>query len=223
MAQSGNYLAKQELGLPVQNLGKLPSSAKLGSCRGISNFGAILVTETAPSLTPKTSPWRPFLAFVFRLLILGVGISVSGIVGTCVAMWQPKLIWQPSLAALSPKKQVFTLSADALFEPNKITILPDGFKLLDQVAAQLPLSGGKSIRINGHTDVAAIAAESKGSSPLDISYQRALAVRDYLMRLRGENSYDWIAVGYGNSQPIANNDTEARRKSNRRIEITIGN
>ncbi|NKB18550.1 MAG: OmpA family protein, partial [Pseudanabaena sp. CRU_2_10] len=71
----------------------------------------------------------------------------------------------------------------------------------------------------------AIAPESnsQASRPLDISYQRALAVRDYLMRLRGENSYDWIAVGYGNSRPIADNDTEAHRKSNRRIEITIGN
>lgn len=243
MVKSGNYLAKQELGghiegqsqegqtyrsartYDLRNLGKLPSSAKLGFCRGISNFGAILVTETAPSLTPKPSPLRPFLTFVFRLLVLGIGTGVAGIVGVCVAMWQPGLIWQPNPAALSPQKQVFTLSADALFEPNKTTILPDGLKLLDQVAAQLPLSGGKSIRINGHTDVAAIAPESNGqaSSPLDISYQRALAVRDYLMRLRGENSYDWIAVGYGNSRPIANNDNEAHRKSNRRIEITIGN
>jgi outer membrane protein OmpA-like peptidoglycan-associated protein len=176
------------------------------------------MTETAPSLTPKPSPWRPlrpFLTFVFRFLVLGIGMGVAGIVGLCVAMWQPGLIWQPNPAALSPKKQVFTLSADALFEPNKTAILPDG----------LPTSGGKSIRINGHTDVAAIAQEPNGrsSSPLDISYQRALAVRDYLMRLRGEKSYDWIAVGYGNSRPVANNDTEAHRKSNRRIEITIGN
>jgi outer membrane protein OmpA-like peptidoglycan-associated protein len=211
--------------LPMQNLGKLPSSAKLGFCRGISNFGAILVTKTAPSLTPKASPWHTFLTFVFRLLVLGIGMGVASIVGVCVAMWQPDLVWQPNPAALSPKKQVFILSADALFEPNKTAILPDGLKLLDQVAAQLPLSGGKSIRINGHTDVAAIAGDSKGqaTSPLDISYLRALAVRDYLMRLRGENSYDWIAVGYGNSRPVANNDTEAHRKSNRRIEITIGN
>ncbi len=183
------------------------------------------MTETAPSLTPKPSPWHPLLTFVFRLFVLSIGMGIAGIVGVCVAMWQPGLIWQPNPAALSPKKQVFTLSADALFEPNKSAILPDGFKLLDRVAAQLPLSGGKSIRINSHTDIAAIASESKGqaSSPLDISYQRALAVRDYLMRLRGENSYDWIAVGYGNSRPIANNDSEAHRKSNRRIEITISN
>jgi outer membrane protein OmpA-like peptidoglycan-associated protein len=183
------------------------------------------MAETAPPITPKTSPWQSFLTFVFRLLVMGIGMGMAGIVGLCVAMWQPGLIWQPTPAALSPKKQVFTLSADALFEPNKTAILPDGLKLLDQVAAQLPLSGGKSVRINGHTDVAAIALESKGraGSPLDISYQRALAVRDYLMRLRGENSYDWIAVGYGNSRPIANNDTEAHRKSNRRIEVLIGN
>jgi outer membrane protein OmpA-like peptidoglycan-associated protein len=184
------------------------------------------MTETAPSLTPKPSPLRPlrpFLTFVFRFLVLGIGMGIAGIVGLCVAMWQPGMIWQPNPAALSPKKQVFTLSADALFEPNKTAILPDGLKLLDQVAAQLPTSGSRSIRINGHTDVAAIATESKGSSPLDISYQRALAVRDYLMRLRGEKSYDWIAVGYGNSRPVANNDSEAHRKSNRRIEIQIGN
>jgi outer membrane protein OmpA-like peptidoglycan-associated protein len=211
--------------MDCRNLGKLPSSAKLDFCRGLSKLGAILVTETAPSFTPKLSPWQPFLTFVFRFLVLGIGMGMAGIVGLCVAMWQPGLIWQPNPAVLSPKKQVFTLSADALFEPNKTAILPDGLKLLDQVAAQLPMSGGKSIRINGHTDVAAIAQESKGqaSSPLDLSYQRALAVRDYLMRLRGEKSYDWIAVGYGNSRPIANNDSEAHRKSNRRIEITIGN
>jgi outer membrane protein OmpA-like peptidoglycan-associated protein len=152
-------------------------------------------------------------------------MSAAAIVGIFGAMWQPGLIWQPDPVALSPKKQVFTLSSDALFETDRATIAPDGYKLLDSVAAQLPLSTGKSIRIGGHIDVPA-ARENGGSAianqPLDITYQRALAVRDYLIKLRGENTYNWIAVGYGNSRPIASNDTDDNRKSNRRIEITIG-
>jgi outer membrane protein OmpA-like peptidoglycan-associated protein len=185
------------------------------------------VTETSPSLSPKTkpiNPERPFLTFIFRLLVLGIGMGAAIIVGVIGAMWQPVLIWQPDPAALSPKKQVFTLSSDALFEPDRATILPDGYKLLDRIAAQLPLSTGKSIRIGGHTDIS-VSGENTGattaSKPLDISYQRALAVRDYLIKLRGENAYSWIAVGYGSSRPIAANDSDTNRKSNRRIEIVI--
>ncbi|WP_156815402.1 OmpA family protein [Pseudanabaena sp. PCC 6802] len=185
------------------------------------------MTETSPSLTPKNrsaNPERPFLTFIFRLLVLGIGMGAAAIVGVIGAMWQPGLIWQPDPTTLSPKKQVFTLSADALFEPDRATILPDGYKLLDRIAAQLPLSTGKSIRIGGHTDIS-VSGENTGattaSNPLDISYQRAVAVKDYLIKLRGENTYNWIAVGYGNSRPIATNDTDTNRKSNRRIEIVI--
>jgi outer membrane protein OmpA-like peptidoglycan-associated protein len=181
------------------------------------------VTETAPSLTPNSRPERPFLSFIFRLLVLAIGMGAAGIFGVLGAMWQPGLIWRPNTEVLSPKKQVFTLSADALFEPNKATILPDGYKFLDRVAAQLSLSNVKSIRINGHTDVdtSQRGGQAQAINPLDISYQRALAVRDYLMRLRGENAYNWIAVGYGDSRPIAANDSDTNRKSNRRIEIII--
>lgn len=185
------------------------------------------MTDTSPSLTPKNKPAnseRPFLTFIFRFLVLGIGMSAAIIVGVMGAMWQPGLIWQPDPATLSPKKQIFTLSADALFDPGQSTILPDGYKLLDRIAAQLPLSTGKSIRIGGHTDISVPGENTNttnASPPLAISYERALAVRDYLIKLRGENTFNWIAVGYGNSHPIAANDTDANRKSNRRIEIVI--
>lgn len=185
------------------------------------------MTETSPSLSSKTrlaKPERPFLTFIFRLLVLGIGMGAAVIFGVVGAMWQPGLIWQPDPVALGPKKQVFTLSSDALFEPDRVTILPDGYKLLDRIAAQLPLSTGKSIRIGGHTDIP-VSGENTGettaSKSLEISYQRAVAIRDYLIKLRGENAYNWIAVGYGNSRPIAANDTDVNRKSNRRIEIVI--
>ncbi|MBX2881269.1 MAG: OmpA family protein [Granulosicoccus sp.] len=70
------------------------------------------------------------------------------------------------------------------------------------------------IRIEGHTD-----NTGSDSVNLRLSQDRAAAVAQYLSQ-RGIDPDRLIVKGYGSTQPIADNDSEAGRSANRRIEIT---
>lgn len=158
---------------------------------------------------------RSAVTFFVRSAVLGVSAIAGLSIGLAIAFIRPDLVWQPSFNFLSYKKQQFTLSADALFEANKASIRPESFRLLDEVAAQLPLASGKRVRINGHMDV------SNVGDALALSYLRASAVREYLARLRGEQTYYWMVVGYGASRPLASSAGDSNSKGNRRIEIFV--
>ena len=68
------------------------------------------------------------------------------------------------------------------------------------------------IQINGHTDNVGAAKKNKV-----LSEKRAQACRDYLIS-KGIDASRIEAVGHGDEQPLASNDTEAGRQENRRIE-----
>jgi outer membrane protein OmpA-like peptidoglycan-associated protein len=186
--------SKTASNLPYQNL---PASA----------------TKEPPSLLSN------IFAFIFRLIVLGVGMSIAAVVGITLAIAKPDWVVQPHLSRLFQQEdQKFTLATDALFAIDHAEIREESYQILDQVAAELPLEPGKKISILGHTDN---DGETTGSDSLELSYQQALAVRNYLSRLRGEETYYWIAIGYGSSQPVEVNDTVENRSKNRRIEIIV--
>ncbi|TYQ24523.1 OmpA family protein [Pseudanabaena sp. UWO310] len=155
------------------------------------------------------------LSFIIRSVAIGASAIAGTSMGLAIAFIRPDWVWQPSLNFLNYKKQQFTLSADALFESNKASIRPESFRLLDEVAAQLPLTSGKKVRINGHMDGSGTVDE------LTLSYLRASAVKEYLARLRGEQTYYWMAIGYGTSRPLSGSAGDNNGKSNRRIEIFV--
>ncbi|PZO36418.1 MAG: OmpA family protein [Pseudanabaena frigida] len=155
------------------------------------------------------------LTFIVHGAILSVSAIAGMGIGLLVAFVRPDLVWQPSFNFLNYKKQQFTLLSDALFDVDKASIRPESFRLLDEVAAQLPLTKGKRVRINGHMDL------SSTGDALTLSYLRASAVKEYLARLRGEQTYYWTVIGYGSSRPLANSASDNNGKSNRRIEIFV--
>lgn len=158
---------------------------------------------------------RSAVKFIVRSAVLGVSAIAGTSIGFAIAFLRPDLVWQPSFNFLNYKKQQFTLSSDALFDVGKASIRPESFRLLDEVAAQLPLATGKKVRINGHMDF------SSTEDALTLSYLRASAVKEYLARLRGEQTYYWMVVGYGASRPLASSVVDNNGKSNRRIEIFV--
>lgn len=72
-----------------------------------------------------------------------------------------------------------------------------------------------SIVIEGYTDSTGPEAYNQ-----DLSYRRALAVRDYLIG-RGVEADRVRAVGRGEANPVASNATEAGRAANRRVELIV--
>lgn len=113
------------------------------------------------------------------------------------------------------KEDKIELKQKIHFAFNKATILPDSFGLLEEVASALKDHPKIKVRIEGHTD-------SKGSDTynLKLSDARAKSVRDFLIQ-RGVSPDRMIAIGYGESRPIADNETEEGRQMNRRVEFFI--
>ena len=110
--------------------------------------------------------------------------------------------------------KVFTLN-NVYFDVDKATIKPESYKQLDELVELMKLKKGMEIEIAGHTD-------NTGSKEhnLKLSQARAEAVKNYLVK-KGISAKRIVAKGYGDSEPIATNDTPEGRAKNRRIEVRI--
>nr|WP_262898314.1 OmpA family protein [Hymenobacter siberiensis] len=99
------------------------------------------------------------------------------------------------------------------FDFNKATLKPSSYPKLQQMVKILNDYPDYSMSIAGHTD-------SKGADNfnLGLSYERANTARTYLLS-KGIAADRIEARGYGETHPIATNDTEAGRALNRRVDF----
>lgn len=102
---------------------------------------------------------------------------------------------------------------DVNFEFDSATLTMGAERILDDVADKLRANQNVRVRIEGHTDSMGSEAYNQ-----DLSQARADAVADYLMR-QGVDAERMRTIGYGESQPVASNDTDAGRAENRRVEL----
>jgi OmpA-OmpF porin, OOP family len=102
------------------------------------------------------------------------------------------------------------------FATGSTTILPESFPMLQEIANLLKANQGiKKMSINGHTD-------NRGGADLNkkLSQGRADSVMKWLTG-HGVEAERLEAHGYGLEQPIEDNNTEAGRAANRRVEFKI--
>ncbi len=101
------------------------------------------------------------------------------------------------------------------FEPSKSVIAGDPEPTLQRLAGIMADCGDYRIELGGHTD-------SQGSEGFnaELSRARAQAVLEALAR-HGIDTAHMTVRGYGETQPITENDTDAGREANRRIEFTL--
>jgi outer membrane protein OmpA-like peptidoglycan-associated protein len=88
--------------------------------------------------------------------------------------------------------------------------------LLEKVQRAADVFPRSQIVIEGHTD-----AYGSDDANLALSRKRAEAISAYLTSTLGVQTFRISAVGYGETQPIANNDTAQGRERNRRIDVII--
>ncbi|MDR2199102.1 MAG: OmpA family protein [Deltaproteobacteria bacterium] len=105
-----------------------------------------------------------------------------------------------------------SITLDIKFDFDKAVVKPQYRNEVERVAEFLNRHPGSTAVIEGHTD-------SRGSDEynLKLSDRRAAAVRDYLVRQFNVDPAKITSVGYGESRPIATNDTAAGRAENRRV------
>jgi OOP family OmpA-OmpF porin len=101
------------------------------------------------------------------------------------------------------------------FDFDKATLKPEAKVVLNEAAALLGKHERVVVEIAGHTD--SIGSETYNQG---LSERRAAAVKDYLTS-SGVKASRLSSKGYGESRPVASNDTEEGRAENRRVEMII--
>jgi len=106
-----------------------------------------------------------------------------------------------------------------LFDFGSATINPAGFVFLDKIADTLDKIP-YAMRVEGHTDNVPIQTR-RFPSNWELSVARAVNVVKYFAEVSNIDPNRLSAVGYGESRPVAANDTASNRVKNRRVEILL--
>jgi len=209
----------------------LPSDvlAYAGSATGAVAAGArqaAYATERAVQKASMPAWLWPLLAigaiFVIGFWIWGSRRSVNNTVFNIED--QVRIASQKASAALSALKPGFSaqdlisaLNLNAInFSSASAQIPADDTIYLSKVASAIKMApSGTVLEIDGHTD-----NTGESAANLALSQQRADAVRNYLIQ-QGVDSSVLVAKGFGDTKPVAPNDTEEGKFRNRRIEFTI--
>ncbi len=100
------------------------------------------------------------------------------------------------------------------FDFDKAEIKLEYYSIIDEVVSVMKMNPLMDILIEGHTD-------SVGSDDYNqkLSERRSQSVKKYLVS-KGVESQRMTAMGFGESRPIASNESEEGRSKNRRVELT---
>ncbi len=104
---------------------------------------------------------------------------------------------------------------DVNYQSGKFNIVSSSFEYLNRIANLLIENSTINIHLKGHTD-----SDGDDENNFVLSQKRARSVADYLINkgvVRGRITYE----GYGESRPIAKNETKEEKATNRRVELLI--
>ncbi len=146
-----------------------------------------------------------------------IGAGIGAGIGAYMDRQEEKLAQIPGtrVERVDEKTLLVHFESDILFPVNSAVLNPDSRQTLDQAADVFMEFNKTGIIAQGHTD--ASGSEEYNQS---LSERRADAVMGHLIRM-GVESSRITAVGYGESYPIAGNDTEYGRQQNRRVDLML--
>lgn len=111
---------------------------------------------------------------------------------------------------------IFLRLVGLTFDSGASQIRPQSFDLLAKVEKAIDVFPRSELIIEGHTD-----AHGGDDFNQKLSQERAESVQQYMINAMRIPTYRLIATGYGETRPIASNETESGRARNRRIDIVI--
>ena len=153
------------------------------------------------------------------LIGAGVGALAGGAIGATMDQQEADLRRQLQGTGVSVTRTgdriILNMPSDITFNVDQDAIMPGFYPVLNSVVLVLQRYRNTLVDVAGHTD-------STGSDSYNygLSQRRALAVANYLAA-QGVDGRRFAVNGFGESQPIASNATEAGRAQNRRVEIYL--
>jgi outer membrane protein OmpA-like peptidoglycan-associated protein len=149
-----------------------------------------------------------------------VAIEVAVVEVDCVDSDGDTVCDEIDVCGASPKgvkvdeRGCWMLEQSYFFDFDKSEVKSEALPLLDHIAKIMNDNPKMKVQIEGHTD-------SKGSAEYNqgLSERRAKAIKTSLVKRTMVDAGRLNAVGFGESKPIATNDTEAGRAKNRRVDL----
>ena len=156
-------------------------------------------------------------------LILGACVSQSAYEkqGAELQAARAQAAAEQSQVAKMQQEQKWVVAGDMLFPEGGYQLSPSGKQALNQYVPQLQSLQNAKVVVYGYTDNLAVGAPLKRAgieNNVDLSSRRADNVVAYL-ESQGVNPNIISAKGFGDTHPVASNDTPDGRAKNRRIEI----
>lgn len=132
-----------------------------------------------------------------------------------IAMEQATVGTGVAVTQTSDNRLKLDIPSDISFDTGRSVIKPNFAPILNQFATSLNQNPVSTVNILGHTD-------NTGTDAINnpLSVERANATRDYLIS-RGVAGARIGTDGHGSREPIADNNTQAGRDKNRRVEIYV--
>lgn len=115
-----------------------------------------------------------------------------------------------------PKVITIALDSSVMFDTGKSIIKPEARKELHEAAERIRKFAGAAVLISGHTDN--VGSDASNQS---LSSARAEAVKAFLAKDEGIAPDSLVTKGFGSTQPVADNGSDAGRARNRRVDVVI--
>jgi outer membrane protein OmpA-like peptidoglycan-associated protein len=148
----------------------------------------------------------------------GVGAGVGALAGGSVGLYLDKQAKELEKVAETKRTEngiVVNMKNDILFDVGSADLKPEAVNQITKMGDIIAKYGDDRVRIAGHTD-----ATGSDKANQELSVRRADAVKTVLIG-RGVKEEQVTAEGFGETKPIAPNDTPDNRAKNRRVEVHI--
>ena len=152
-----------------------------------------------------------------------VGVGVGGLAGGAIGAYQDRqeaeLRRQTAGTGIDVSRDgdviKLNLPDGVTFDFGKANLKSQFYPALDNVASTLAQYNQTIVEVSGHTD--SVGSDAANQT---LSVQRANSVGNYLIG-KGLVRERFEIVGFGETQPVASNDTDSGRALNRRVEIRV--
>lgn len=152
-----------------------------------------------------------------------VGVGVGGLAGGAIGAYQDRqeaeLRRQTAGTGIDISRDgdviKLNLPDGVTFDFGKANLKSQFYPALDNVASTLAQYNQTIVEVSGHTD--SVGSDAANQT---LSVQRANSVGNYLMG-KGLVRERFEIVGFGETRPVASNDTDSGRALNRRVEIRV--
>lgn len=120
-----------------------------------------------------------------------------------------------AVGAIGAVRQI-SLDSSLLFDTGKYELKPEAREMLAELAQEMSAMGSASVVVEGHTDSVGSTADNQ-----ILSENRAKSVMGFLQAQEGVSGFAYTTRGYGESRPVADNDTDEGRARNRRVDLVV--